>query len=137
MSTESPETIAEWIERTGATKTGTERREENPNRGDWPAGAYHWTITLRLGDRKMSVPFTKGPGLGPEPPEAAEVLACLAMDARSIEDANGFEDWAADFGYDSDSRRAEQIYTAAQRQTAELRAWAGPDYDSLLAAEED
>lgn len=37
----------------------------------------------------------------------------------------------------TDSRKAERIYTSAQRQTAELREWAGPDYDSLLTAEED
>ena len=35
MRTEAPETITEWIERTGAAKTGTKRRKENPNGGDW------------------------------------------------------------------------------------------------------
>ena len=131
------ETIAEWIERTGAARTGAKRRKDNPNAVGFLAGSYHWTVTMRSGaGAKMAVPFTKGPGLGPDTPELADVLGCLVSDARPIVDGATFGDWAGDFGFDTDSRRAERIYTACQRQTAELRTWAGPDFDSLMQTEE-
>lgn len=43
------------------------------------------------------------------PPAAADVLDCLALDASVLE-AGCFEDWASEYGYDLDSRKAEATY---------------------------
>jgi hypothetical protein len=44
-------------------------------------------------------------------PDAADVLYSLVMDA-SVLDSRSFEEWAADFGFDPDSRKAEAMYRA-------------------------
>lgn len=43
-------------------------------------------------------------------PTVADVLPALLMDGAAFMDAQTFEDWAADFGYDEDSRKAERDY---------------------------
>jgi hypothetical protein len=50
----------------------------------------------------------------PNEPVLADVLYCLVSDAQSVTYASGFEDWAADMGYDDDSRKAEAAYRACQ-----------------------
>lgn len=49
-------------------------------------------------------------GVKPLPlPEAADVLYCLVMDASAMDYAS-FEDWAREYGYTEDSRKAERTY---------------------------
>ena len=130
------ETTAEWIERTGAARTGAKRRKGNPHADGFPDGSYHWTVTMRSGTgEKMAVPFSMGPAHGPRTPQLAEVLSCLVSEAHPIVDGATFEDWADELGFDTDSRRAERTYTVCLRQTAELRSWAGPDFESLMETE--
>lgn len=43
------------------------------------------------------------------PPSLPDVLSCLLMDAEAL-DFPSFEDWAEEFGYGADSRKAEQAY---------------------------
>lgn len=64
-------------------------------------------------------------------PTVADVLDCLASDASGAD--QGFEDWAGDLGYDTDSRKAEETYKTIQRQTKELRKLiGGAAFDALL-----
>lgn len=57
-------------------------------------------------------------------PELRDVLYSLALDA-SVIDAGSFEEWAREFGYDTDSREAERIYKACMKIALELRAMIG------------
>lgn len=57
-------------------------------------------------------------------PDAANVLASLAMDAGAI-DAATYEEWAADYGYDPDSRKGEAIYRACLETALKLRSALG------------
>jgi hypothetical protein len=42
-------------------------------------------------------------------------------------------DWAGEYGYDTDSRKAEKTFRACQRQRAKLFAFLGPElYQTLL-----
>ena len=70
-----------------------------------------------LGSFSKSVPLL---------PKLADVLHCLASDCDVL-DAGGFEQWAADLGYDSDSRKAEGIYRACLDIALKLRAALGED----------
>jgi hypothetical protein len=45
-------------------------------------------------------------------PQLADVMHSLMMDGEAFFDATTFEDWAANLGYDADSRKAETIYKA-------------------------
>lgn len=57
-------------------------------------------------------------------PELRDVLYSLALDA-SVLDAASFEEWAREYGYDTDSRAGERIYKACMKIALELRAMIG------------
>lgn len=52
-------------------------------------------------------------------PAIDDVLYCLVSDA-SVMDCRGFEEWVADYGYDTDSRKAEAIYRDCLEQSKNL-----------------
>ena len=58
------------------------------------------------------------------PPSIVDVFYCLAFDAEVLT-AGSFEEWAADFGYDSDSRSAERTYNACLKIALKLQAEIG------------
>lgn len=67
-------------------------------------------------------------------PDTLDVIASLALEASAI-DARDFEEWASDFGYDTDSRKAEGIYRACLDTALKLRAALGEgDLQRLRAA---
>lgn len=81
-------------------------------------------------------PFTTWGGFSadkskPITPDLVDVMASLIMDS-SVLDAGGFEDWAGDYGYDSDSRHAESIYRACLENALKLRAAIGESGMVLL-----
>jgi hypothetical protein len=53
------------------------------------------------------------------PPTAEEVLDCMLMEASAL-DYDTFEDWASDFGYDSDSIKARDLFHFIRRQSKNL-----------------
>ena len=68
-----------------------------------------------------------------KPPTLADVLDCLASDASGVDNAQSFEDWASEYGYDTDSRKAEKTYNICVQQAQELKALLGQDtYNQLL-----
>ncbi len=70
-------------------------------------------------------------------PEAADIISSLVLDA-SVLDAGGFESWADEYGYDSDSRKAEAMYRAMLDDALKLRAAIGEaGLETLRAACED
>ena len=80
----------------------------------------------------LVVYFSQG-GAHKKPPTLAEVLDCLASDASGVDNAQSFEAWASEYGYDTDSRKAEKTYNICRQQAQELKALLGKDaYDQLL-----
>lgn len=65
------------------------------------------------------------------PPPLRDVLYSLLIDAEVLDRAS-FEDWAADFGYDFDSRKAEAIYRLCLTVALQLRAVLGDANISTL-----
>jgi len=59
--------------------------------------------------------------LGPKKPNPSEVLGRACADYISTAHSS-FEDWADDFGYDQDSRKAFRIYEDCQALGSKLRA---------------
>lgn len=72
----------------------------------------------------------------PTPPELPDVLWSLVMDAEGVRHGQTFEDWAADLGYDTDSRKAERCYNACRDEWSAL-VRLGADFDALNALFED
>ena len=60
----------------------------------------------------------------PLEPTIQDVLYSLVSDS-SVLDAGGFESWASDLGYETDSRKAESIYKACLEIALKLRAAIG------------
>lgn len=57
-------------------------------------------------------------------PDHVDVIYSLIMDSSCL-NCGGFENWASDFGYDSDSRKAESIYKSCLEIALKLRAAIG------------
>jgi hypothetical protein len=120
--------IDEWHIRVTATRT-----DRNPSMED-SANMDHWRVRLIGPHGRMSLVFSKGYGHNGEPPAVAEVLSCLASDAAGIENARDFADWCSEYGFDTDSRKAERIYRTLKRQAVSLNRIMGNDglYQRLL-----
>lgn len=93
---------------------------------------YAYTVRLTRGDHSMTVPWRQGIGLTDDP-DAATVLESLLMDASGVENAAGdFEQWASEYGFDTDSRKAEAIFRQATEQTEQLRELLGEEFDAAV-----
>jgi hypothetical protein len=111
-------------------------REVTPNGGDnsavpdpWAAKHYACELHGSNGDRPVRTVVGSDNG----PPEMVEVLDTLAAEAAVTEEARGFEAWAAQMGYDPDSRHAERTYRADLRRAKLLRQLLGEQsYQRLL-----
>lgn len=75
-----------------------------------------WSVSFIDNTTHSAVGFDYYTGTGlqhqgkPVPPCAADVLYCLLNDRSAV--GQTFEQWASDYGYDTDSRAAERIYNA-------------------------
>jgi hypothetical protein len=125
-------TIAEFIAAKKITMT-VRPTDANPNM-DGGRDMDHWKVTLRCSGRRMILTYSTGSGLRGQPIEASSVLDCLASDAAGVQNARDFSDWCAEYGYDTDSRKAERTYKACQRQAASLQRLLGSTaaYETLL-----
>lgn len=66
----------------------------------------------------------------PSKPELDDVLQCLLSDASMVRHGQTFEEWAGDFGYDTDSRKAEKCFNNCRDEwTGLIRI--GADMDAL------
>lgn len=131
-------TTKQFVNKHGITAT-SEYTDYNKLMGDTPMNHYKVTLHRQTADgrpKRMTLTFSKGMGLQGEP-TATEVLECLVMDARGLEYTPDFEDWAGDYGYDTDSRQAEKVYKAVNWQTLKLKRFLGGYFDEALKTEEE
>lgn len=99
---------------------------------DWARTAGHWKVTFLRAGKRMSANFSQG-SAHKEPPKPAEVLESLSMDAGGIEGNRDFEEWAREYGYEVDSRKAERTYKLTRKIASDLKKFLGPDlYKELL-----
>lgn len=64
-------------------------------------------------------------------PELRDILYSLVQDA-SVLNSSGFEDWASELGYDTDSRKAEATYRACVDQSLAFKALIGEAHINKL-----
>lgn len=121
-------TLAERIATAGITMTS--KQVPAPVNGtEWDRTASHWTVTLTnpVTGETLTTEYHMGVLLTGEP-DAAEVLDALVSDATGYDNADGFEDWAREYGYDPDSRAAEADYRSEGKRAETLRAFLGEDF---------
>ena len=121
-----------------------ERTNRNPytDDTDWH-GARHFKCIIErhndhdlaggFGPRSQFVTFFSQGSAHTNDPTIADVLDCLASDSAGYENARSFEEWCGEYGYDTDSRRAERIYNTIAEQSKQLRHFLGDAaFQSLL-----
>ena len=88
----------------------------------------------RIGQYKLAFTLYFSQGSGhTKAPTLCDVLSCMAADdAASYENAGSFEDWAQEYGWDTDSRKAEKVYRAVKRQAEQLKRVLGADNYAYL-----
>lgn len=83
-----------------------------------------YTVTLKYGSKRLTVPFFQGRGIKRDP-TPADVLYCLCTDARA--GLMTFEEFCSDFGYDPDSRKAEKTWKACEKLAPRLVKFLGEE----------
>jgi hypothetical protein len=110
----------------------SEYADSNPNMPE-SDNMDHWKVILKSKGKQLTTYFSKGYGHNGKEPIVEEVLDCLASDASGFDNARSFEDWASEYGYDEDSRKAEKIYNTISKEAKKLKAFLGDEaYESLL-----
>lgn len=111
-------------------KISCEWADENKNNPGWKE-ATHFRVTLRMKGKQLTTYFSHGYGISGEP-TADSVLEALASDSSGIENARSFEEWAGEYGYDTDSRKAETIYKVCEKQAEKLQRFLGDELYQIL-----
>ncbi len=96
-------------------------------------GNIYWVGDADAPDNPHGIDFgtrTHGP-IVVKKPTAADILWCLRSDADAL-NYDRYEDWAADMGYDPDSREGERTYKACRENGVELRRVVGPEAWAVL-----
>lgn len=96
---------------------------------DWQANANGYRVRFTYDRRKASFDYWQGSAIMRDP-QAADVMSCLVSDAQLGQET--FDDFCANLGYDTDSRRAERLWKACQSTDGQLRALFGADYSEAL-----
>lgn len=87
-----------------------------------------FVFKLRLTRNKKQYTFTFGQSIseGSKEPNLYDVLACLTK-----YDPYSFEDFCSEYGYDSDSRKAEKVYNAVCKEWVAVERLFGDCLDDL------
>lgn len=92
--------------------------DANTDEYNWQYHAYTLKLTNGELGTKMTIPWRQGIGITDDPSDRPElVFECLIIDAWGYLQAQSFEDWAGEYGYDTDSRKAEQMYRELEART--------------------
>lgn len=121
------ETAAQHLGEDKRIQISSEWADRNPNMADdeWARSALHYKVTLRRRTatgkkRTMTLFFSLGSAHKSEP-KLQDVLDSLLSDSGTPDFS--FEEWCAEYGYDTDSRRAEKTYKACLKQTERFQAF--------------
>jgi hypothetical protein len=99
-------------------------------RNNRPIQIKHYNLTVYDCDRYNQ---TK-----PDNPSLDDVLHCFVMDAQGVGDGQTFEDWAADYGYEVDSREAEKSFNACRDSYfAMIRLFGSDGFEELCELFQD
>ena len=101
------------------TLTGGDQAQDD---NGWDHIAYNATLKAK-GVGTFSLPYRCGMAL--DTPTASDLILTLATDQR-IDTDGGYEQFALDFGYDTDSRRGEAVFEAVKKQQKRVARWLTP-----------
>jgi hypothetical protein len=130
------ETLFDYVRQQGITLRVTSGPERKRDDEGWEHDAYRVTLRrpgarpwVRIGYRMGTGHANRGG------PEVAEVLNALILDGWTARQES-FEDWCGEYGYDTDSRRAERMYRACRRTGDRMIEFLGGEDEFERAATE-
>lgn len=97
---------------------------------EWQKKANGYRLKLIYQGRSYAFDFWQGTGITHEP-DVSGVLECLLFDSSAPED---FEEFCKEFGYDIDSRKAEQTHKACLKIQSNMKRLLGSDFETFLYA---
>lgn len=103
------------------------RADSVPN--DWSRTASHWNLSITRKGCGVKPTITTEYSMGSAhkgAPNLADVMHSLHLDSRGVEGTT-FESWAGDYGYDTDSLKAESIYRACVAINGQMRQLFTPE----------
>ena len=106
---------------------------EGADAPDWPNfNGTSWTVTLKRNGASFTTAFHQGIA-HTGPPQLTDVVSCILSDITA--DLDVFENWAADYGYDTDSRKAYKVWEQVRAVARGMRPLIGSDdvYELLEA----
>lgn len=110
--------LADYVEHTGITVEIESGPDWTTDEDGWEHHAYELLLKNPAEKTEMKLPWKHGTGITEDPDERPEnILDVLISDGWGYEQAQSFEDWAGEYGYDTDSRKAERIWQAVKQQT--------------------
>lgn len=101
-------------------------------RDDWQRNANGYRLQLQYQGRVYSFNFWQGVGCK-EAPTATGCLECLLGDSSAVDE--DFNDWADNYGYEQDSRKAYAIFLACRRVGRNMRRLLGDDFEIFMYAD--
>ena len=114
------------------------------SRSDIPKNTFskdssHWECRLARGINEyrihMVINFSMG-SAHKNPPQRDDVMNCLIMDACTFKNADSFEDWAMDLGYDEDPPvSALRIYKQIKKQVSQLEIFLEDSFEDIWSIE--
>ena len=126
-------TVSDFIKKTGLV-FGFDRIEKRPGsdrtESEWGRYASHWLVWFTVGGRELRTFYSMGEALKGNP-DPADVLDSLRSE-YVFPDCE-FEEWASDFGMDTDSRKLEKLFKACQDDSRKLEILLGDHLDEFLA----
>lgn len=127
-------TLEEFITQHGIELKKIGRLVENPYM-DSDQPMYHYLMSISMGDREFCAYLSTGTGWTSEP-SVSDLLECLILDASVVDRSQSFEDWADEYGYDPDSRKAERLYKTVEVESLRLKEFFGDDlFEEALSLE--
>lgn len=132
MKTDTQKTLSQLLESLGVTVEsrylGFQREPGEPGKPDWPHFAFAVTVRRAGESDAIETPYRMGMAHANNPhPKPADVLHSLLSDGDAYFDSLTFEEWAANLGFDPDSRKAEAAYRACDETGRRLARMFSPD----------
>lgn len=105
---------------------------ENDGDRAWVRTASHWKITLKRGRKRLATYFSMG-SANTDEPVIKDLFQSLSMDSAGVENNPTFEEWAREYGFDEDSRKAEKSYNTTRKIAESLKKFLGDElYQDLV-----
>ncbi len=98
---------------------------------EWQRNANSYRCMLRYKGRQYSFDYWQGTGISRDP-DAAGCLESLLSDSTV---SDSFEDFCGEFGYDTDSRKAEKTHKACLKVRENMERLLGEDFEMFSNSE--